>query len=280
MKDKIIFKSQEGKQKILDYYNNILQNVDFEYKENYADTKYGKTYLLEAGIPKNPTVFLLHGSCSNSAMWYGDIGMLSDKFHVFSIDILGEPGKSQPNRLELNSDDHACWINELMEKLNIDKAVLIGNSLGGWIAQKFAVNYPDKVSKLVLIAPSGIVPNKLSFVLKSIFYAMQGETGMKKIGKLITGMDELPDAVIEFNKLIAAHFNPIIGALPVFSDEQLSKMNMPVLYMAGEFDVTSDTKKAVKRLKNSLKDPSINIVKNNGHVIYDTMKEVIPFIDG
>lgn len=280
MKEQVIFKSPQGKQEILNFYNNILCEVDYKYNELYVDTSFGKTYLFEAGGRQNPTIFLFHGSCSNSAMWYSDIKELSKSYHVYSVDILGEPGKSHENRLDLTSDDYAHWINEILEELDIDKALFMGNSLGAWMAIKFAVCYPEKADKLVLIAPSGIVPAKLSFVFKSIFYAIQGEKGLAKIGKLITGTDTVPDEVLYFNKLIANHFNPIIGGLPVFSDTELRKLNMPIMFMCGENDVTLDASKAAARLKDKANQAYIDIVKGNGHIIYNVMDKIIPFLKG
>ncbi|SHJ29229.1 Pimeloyl-ACP methyl ester carboxylesterase [Dethiosulfatibacter aminovorans DSM 17477] len=273
-----VYKSNEGKMAILEYYRNIQENINFDYSEKFVDTSFGKTYLLEAGDEKKPTILLFHGSCSNSAMWYGDMGPLSENFHVVSIDILGEPGNSDENRLDIKSDNHALWIDEIVESLGVDKVILAGNSLGGWMALKYATSFPSKVDKIVLIAPSGLVPARLSFVLKSIFYAMQGERGFRKLGELITGMDELPEEVLKFNMLIANHFKPVVGGLPVFSDEDLSKLIMPVMLIYGENDVTADVRKAAERLENHLLNPNIMIIKNNSHVVYNIVEKIIDFL--
>ncbi|MEX1377425.1 MAG: alpha/beta hydrolase [Eubacteriales bacterium] len=280
MKEQIIFKSEAGKQEILSFYKKALKNVKFEYNEIYLDTSFGKTYLLEAGKADNPIVMLFHGSCTNSAMWYADIKTLSDAFHVFSVDILGEPGNSQPVRLGLKSNDHALWIDEIINQLKIDKVMIIGNSLGAWMAQKYAVNFPEKVEKIVLIAPSGITHAKPSYIFKMIFYAMQGEKGLKKLGKMITGLDSMPDEVLVFNKLISQHFNPIMGELPIFSDDELSNIVSPTLFMCGENDVIVDAEKSAARLEKSLENVTIHIAENNGHIIYNSMEEILPFLSG
>ena len=58
MKEQKIFKSKEGRQQILEFYKNILSKVTYDYNEIYIDTSYGKTYLLEAGLKENPSIFL------------------------------------------------------------------------------------------------------------------------------------------------------------------------------------------------------------------------------
>lgn len=280
MKEQLIYKSREGKQKILGFFSSATSALDYKYNETYVDTSYGKTYLFEAGDKKNPPVFLFHGSCSNSAMWYGDIKELLKTYHVYSVDILGEPGKSDENRLNLKSDDHAHWINEILEKLNIDKAMFIGNSLGAWMILKFATHYPSKAEKIVLIAPSGISAPKFSYLFKTIIYAMQGKQGMTKIGQLIYGKDKLPEIVLTFNKLILDNFNPIMGGLPTFSDDALLQLNMPTLFICGEDDAINNAHKMSMRLEKLLEQPTINIIKNNGHIIYNAMDKIIPYLKG
>ncbi len=75
--------------------------------------------MLEAGKVENPAVILLHGSCSNSAAWLGDIPTLADKFHVFAVDILGEAGNSEEYRLDIDSDQYPQWLAELLDLLSI-----------------------------------------------------------------------------------------------------------------------------------------------------------------
>ena len=95
---------------------------------------------------------------------------------------------------------------------------------------------------------------------------------------MITGTDEMPEAIMEFNRLIAAHFTPIMGALPLFTDDELARLNMPVMFMSGENDVINDGKKAAARLTDNVPDASIRIIENNGHIIYNAMEEIIPFL--
>ena len=147
--------------------------------EIYVNTAFSMTYVLEAGDPEKPPVVLIHGSCSNSAAWFGDIPVLSEDYHVFSVDIVGDAGNSEENRLDQKTEEFENWLKEVLDGLGIDKAVLIGNSLGAWISLRFAAAYPEKAEKLVLIAPSGITPTNASFVAKTILYLMLGRQGQK-----------------------------------------------------------------------------------------------------
>jgi pimeloyl-ACP methyl ester carboxylesterase len=275
----MVFKSEEGKIKILEHYKKLLRIVTVPYQERYIDTSYGTTYMIEAGNDGRPEIFLFHGSSSNSAMWFGDIPVLAEQYHVFAIDIIGEAGHSAENRLDVRKDDYAKWILELVEALNINQVILIGNSFGGWMALKFATAFSERVSRLVLIATSGITPVKFSFVFRSILYIMQGKEGLDKLNKMVFDTDDIPQEVMEVSNMIIENFNPILGSLPNYTDEQMKKLTMPVMYIAGEKDVTVYADKSAQRIKELIPHAHVKIIKNNGHVIYDIMDWIIPFLN-
>jgi pimeloyl-ACP methyl ester carboxylesterase len=241
---KKVFKSDEGRDKIRAYYNQVLSF--FAFKQQYISTTYGNTFLLEAGEGKNPVVVLLHGSCSNSAFWVAEMTELSKNFHVFAVDIIGEAGNSDEVRLELSTDAYAFWIKEILDTLEIDKVILIGNSLGGWMALKFAAAFSERISKLILIAPSGIVPPREEFIEKSVNAISKGEQELKRLHDDVNGQSALPKEVMDFIVLILENFNPITGALPVYTDDQMRRLKMPVLYIAGKEDTTVDRKNRLK----------------------------------
>ena len=274
-----VFKSDDGRRKILSHYSRLLGTVGFAYRERYVDTSFGKTYILEAGDPEKPPVVLIHGSCSNSAAWFGDIPVLAEAYHIFSVDVVGDAGNSEENRLDQTTDDFETWLREVFDGLAIGKASLAGNSLGGWIALKFAVRFPERAEKLALIAPSGIVPNKPSFLLKTILYLMMGERGRKAMSRMIFGSDNVPEEVLAYTKMIGDNFNPLTGAMPDLTDDEMRRLTMPLLYIAGENDATSDVPKAANRLKELVPGAEIRVIKYNGHVVYDTVKWVLPFLE-
>jgi len=279
MKNRKVFRSEEGRQKILGYYRELIGKLDFPYMERYIDTSFGKTYVFEAGSSDHQPVVLIHGSCSNSSMWFGDVNRLSQHYHVFSVDIAGDAGSSEPNRLDPSTNEFTDWLLEVWNGLDIEKASLIGNSLGGWICLQFASRFPERVNSLILLAPSGIVPVKLSFIVKTLFFLMMGKKGQKAMRKMIFGNDQIPEEAIRGTELIGGNFNPMTGALPPLTNQQMGRLTMPVLYIAGSLDVTADIKKASERLKRFTPNAEIRILKNNGHVVFNTMDQVIPFLN-
>ncbi len=72
------------------------------------------------------------------------------------MDLIGDAGHSAETRLDMKTDAYAEWVRAIFDSLGIEKASIMGNSLGGWMGLKFASVYPEMVEKLVLLAPSGI----------------------------------------------------------------------------------------------------------------------------
>jgi pimeloyl-ACP methyl ester carboxylesterase len=269
-----VFKSDEGRDKIRKYYNGILSFFPFARK--YVDTSFGKTFVLEAGQIGNPALVLLHGSCSNSATWLGDIPVLMGKFHVFAVDILGEAGNSEENRLDINSDEYAHWFGELFDKLGISQAVIMGNSLGGWLALHFAAAYPEKTSALVLLAPSGIVQARQSFLAKTADLSKDPKSNAS-VKDAIFGDTAVPKEVMEFMSLVMANFNPVTDALSVLTDEQMRNLTMPVFMIAGKADIITDNIEAAKRLAKFVPHARIDLTEGS-HVIVNTASVVLPFL--
>lgn len=133
---------------------------ELEAKYSDASTRYievGGTSLRvrETGDANAPAVILLHGFGSSLETWEPWARALSKRYRVVRFDLPGS-GLSEPDRSGRYSDARSLeLIRLLMDRLGIEKAALIGNSIGGRIAWRFAVAFPPRVSKLVLISPDG-----------------------------------------------------------------------------------------------------------------------------
>ena len=270
-----VFKSPTGKEKIRRYYDAILDSFPLE--QRYVDTSYGKTFILEGGMANTQPVVLLHGSCSNSAAWLGDFEALMENHHVFAVDIPGEPGNSGEFRLKIESEEYPNWLHEVANAIPIAQFVLVGNSFGGWIALRYASMYPTRIKAMVLVAPSGILVPKQTFLDQTANIAWDRELA-NAVTDAVAGDVAMPKEVKEFMMLVMEHFIPITGALPVLSDSQLHHISMPVLYIAGTDDVTMDTQLAAGRLS-QLVDHTTVVLNKGAHVITSVSQTVIPFLE-
>lgn len=268
-----VFKTEAGRDKFRAYYSNLLSRFPFGHE--FIETTYGKTFILTAGQESAPPVILLHGSCSNSAFWFPEITALSADYRVFAVDIIGEAGNSEEYRPDLNSDAFAVWLKEVLDALGLEKTIIIGNSLGGWMALKFTTAYSDRVSKLVLIASAGIAEIRPQFLSSA---ARVQETGITvPVNSAVIGNNNVPKEVLDFMNLIIESYNPI-QQLPVYTDKQLQQLSMPVLFIDGEDDVIFDAVQSSQRLSRLVPSAKIHLIKDCGHLVTDSLQYINPFL--
>ncbi len=270
---KSVFKTEAGRDKVRAYYNRVLSR--FPFGQRYVETAFGQTFMLTAGQESNPPIILLHGSCSNSAFWFPEIIALSNNFMVYAVDIIGEAGNSEEYRPDLSSDAFALWMKDVLGALGLERTVLIGNSLGGWMALKFATTYPERVSGLILIASAGLAQVRPQFLL-NVEQTRQAD-GTVPINPGIIGEQNIPKEVLDFMNLIAESYSPI-QELPEYADEQLQQLNMPVLFIDGEDDVIIDAKRSAQRLSRLIPSAVIRLLPNCGHVVTSSIEYIIPFL--
>lgn len=99
---------------------------------------------------KGTAVVLLHGYLENQKMWNAFVPEISKKFRVITIDLLGH-GTTDCLGYVHSMEDQADVVHGVLHELKIRKAVLIGHSMGGYVALAFAELYPDAMKGLVLL---------------------------------------------------------------------------------------------------------------------------------
>lgn len=103
------------------------------------------------------SVLLLHGKNFNGAYWEQTARALSAKgFRVIIPDQVGFGKSSKPQHLQYSFQLLAQNTKALLDSLHIDKICVLGHSMGGMVAARFALMYPDKTSKLILANPIGL----------------------------------------------------------------------------------------------------------------------------
>lgn len=271
-----VFRSDEGREKVLSAYRTILGH--FPVAQRHVDTPLGRTFLIEAGAADAPPVVLLHGSCGNSAFWLGVILQLVPNFRVIAVDIVGEAGLSDEQRPDLESDAYVGWLEAVLDSIAAPRAALVGNSFGGWLALKFAIARPDRVAKLAVVAASGIVTPSDLFQAESLRKKVAGSEGRSELSNAVTEGADLPEPVLEFLRLIGEHFIPMTDPLPLFADEALSALEMPVLFAFPGQDATMDARAAAARVQSLLPHADVRLLEKAGHVVTNIGEMVQPFL--
>jgi 3-oxoadipate enol-lactonase len=96
-----------------------------------------------------PPVVLLHAIATNSDMWLPQLGVWSAAFRIVRIDLPGH-GASDLPEASLTFADYAAQVREALDELEIGRVAIVGLSLGGMIAQAFALAYPERTRAVVL----------------------------------------------------------------------------------------------------------------------------------
>ena len=128
-----------------------------DYKSKFIDLDGLRVHYKNEGPSQAPTLLLLHGFTASLHVWDAWTKALTKKFQVIRIDIPGFGLSDCPriNEGELPLDVYMRIISKLLNHLEVDKAHLVGNSMGGWLSWEFAALYPNRVNKLVLMNSAG-----------------------------------------------------------------------------------------------------------------------------
>lgn len=122
-------------------------------KEHYVEVNGWRTRYVCAG-DAGPAIILLHGLGASLESWHSNVDALGQGARVFAPDIVYF-GKSAKPVKEPQHSDFVDFTLHFMDKFGIDRAVLVGNSMGGAIAAKAAMVHPERVAGLVLVDAAG-----------------------------------------------------------------------------------------------------------------------------
>ncbi|MCB0869833.1 MAG: alpha/beta fold hydrolase [Solirubrobacterales bacterium] len=104
---------------------------------------------------EGPPLLLVHGITSSSRTWKSVMPRLAEKHTVIAPDLLGHGRSAKPSG-DYSLGAYASGIRDLLVTLEVPKATVVGHSLGGGIAMQFCYQFPERVSRLVLVDTGGI----------------------------------------------------------------------------------------------------------------------------
>ena len=221
------------------------------------------------GVP----VLLIHGAGENHLIWPTGLRRLSDAI-VYAIDLPGH-GKSSGQGYS-TIEEYTDWIVSFMEAARLDRAILIGHSMGGAIAQLCGLKYPDLVSGLVLVATSAklrVAPQLLQLA-ESDFGAAVDLVSQWEWGPLT------PAEIKQLGKQQLLKIRPEIllddyRACDAFDvRDRLHEISAPVLIIAGEADQMTPLKHATF-LAEQLPHARLVAIPQAGHMVMLEAAEVV-----
>jgi pimeloyl-ACP methyl ester carboxylesterase len=264
--------SLDADEVVVQLYRSLLSRWPVSHEERCVWTRHGLAFVIECGDRAAPPLILLHAAGTNSGMWICDVATYSRHHHVLAIDLPGEPGRSAPQRLPWQGDAWAWWLADVLDGLQIGKAMFLGLSQGAWTAMRFAALQPERVERMVLVSPAGIVPDRLSFALKALPLYSMGAQGRLLVQRMVLG-DEGQSADISHSlRTLRDRFELRLRGLPLFSGSALDQLTMPVQIVMGGRDCVRDATRVVARAARHMPRLSAVVVPQSGHTVLHTRK--------
>lgn len=267
----------------LNLYDKQLSKLNCEYKDIFIDTSFGATHIIETGNFVGLPLLVFHGGNSTTAYNLLLCRFLLKDFHIYAVDIIGHPGKSEEHSLSPYGYDYGKWASEVIDGLGFDKIRCFGGSFGGGVLAKLMCVSPAKIIKSVLIVPAGI-SNAFPIGSAKMMIPLLKYTRTKD-EKYITETalfmsitkDVLDSDTLDILKNSFEHVKTKIGMPSNIKGKLIKNCTAPTLVMASESDCLFPAKKVLKRAKRIIPNCNTYELKGRGHMhlLSDNEKNMI-----
>jgi pimeloyl-ACP methyl ester carboxylesterase len=248
---------------------------------------------------KGPTLVLLHGNGSMVQDFEssGLIDAAAANHRVIAFDRPGFGHTERPGKMRWGPNEQADLIKNVLDRLGVSDAVVLGHSWGASVAAALGVRHGASVSKLILVsgyyyptlrpdflamsAPAlPLIGNLLSQTLSPLVSRLMWPALLSKI----FGPAEVPAKFRGFPKEMAVrpsqiHASAEESALLIPSaaalQSQYSELRMPVTIIAGKEDKLIDPVSQSERLHREIAHSELNIIPDNGHMVHQTATRAV-----
>lgn len=204
------------------------------------------------------------------------LGSLADRFRVFAPLMPGY-GATDPEPLLTGPDAVARHLSGVFDALGLERAVLVGHSLGGWLAATFAARCPERVSELVLAAPLGMhvpehpIANMMAMTPPERLTMLTNDPSIWE-GRLPAGPDPAFQAARAREQESLRHFTP--GPSDPELASTTSRISMPTHLLWGDADKLIPVAHAAEWQK-AITGASLQTFPGAGHLIFAELPEAL-----
>ncbi|MDD2904062.1 MAG: alpha/beta hydrolase [Syntrophales bacterium] len=280
------FKSERAQKQYLALYDAKAKKWPVSSQTKMVDTSFGTTFVRISGPENAPALVLLHGAGGNSLQWLPNIAALSQRCTVYAVDNIYDYGRSVYRAPITGAADYVVWLHELLEALGLGGHLnMVGLSYGGWITCRYALQFPDTLNKIVLLAPAGtVLPLSSAWIIHAVpcalpfrFFtknflhwlladlARQGEAGRALLEEHI---DESFLAIRSFKT--KSLVNPT-----VLTDAELQSLKVPALFIVGENEKIYSPRAAIARLHQVAPRIHTKLIPAAGHDLTMVQAEMV-----
>jgi 2-hydroxy-6-oxonona-2,4-dienedioate hydrolase len=129
---------------------------EVEFRQGFIDAGGIRTRYVEAGQRDAPAVIMLHGTGGHWETFARNVEPYSKHFRVIAFDLVGNGFSDRPD-VGYEIPLYVSHVASVMDAFGVERAHLLGTSLGSWIAAAFAIVQPERVGKLVFMSTAGLV---------------------------------------------------------------------------------------------------------------------------
>ncbi len=265
----VMFKTPAAREKIAQWHEKFRGRVSTPLDSRTVQTRFGDTHVLAGGREDAPPLVMLHGALASSSHLLRELEGLLAHFRVYAVDVIGQSVKSADVRLRVDNEEYGHWLVEVLDALSLQKVRLIGVSWGGFVAQRFVAVAPERVEKLALLVPAGMVGGsawagfwKMGWPM-SLYLMSPNEKRLRKFGAaLLSNLDDewLPyigDSFLSYR---------LDMKVPKHSKtDEFEKFAAPVLVIAAEHDISFPGQKVLDRAKLLFKAPELELLAGSQH---------------
>jgi pimeloyl-ACP methyl ester carboxylesterase len=214
------------------------------------------------------------------------IEALSEGYRTYAVDNIYDYGRSVYTRTIKGADDFVNWLDELFSILELgDNIDLMGLSYGGWLASQYALRFPNRLNKMVLLAPAGtVLPLRLEWMMRAILCAVPHRYFTKSfmywLLEDLVQKDAASRAMVEewvddsFMAIRCFKRKSMVNPT-VLEDRQLQSIKVPALYLVGENEKICSAQKAVQRLNKVAPHIKTEVIPDAGHDLTIVQVEMV-----
>ncbi len=283
------FRSEEARKLYLEFYDAKAKEWPVESETRMVETSYGQTLVRLSGPADAPPLVLLPGASANSLMWMPNIQDLSRDFRTYAVDNNYDFGRSIFTRVFKVPEDFVSWMDELFTALNLgDDINLMGLSYGGWLTSQYALHHPERLNKIVMLAPaSTVLPLSWGFLKHSIIVLIPHRHFTKvMMNWIMVDWSQKDEAVRlwmedweESIYLGARCFKPKMLVSPtVLTDSEWQNLKVPTLFVVGENEKIYSAHDAIARLNNVAPEITTDLIPAAGHDLTVVQSDLVDSI--
>ena len=231
----------------------------------------------EEGPYSAPVILFIHGFPLNKSMWNPQMEAFKKDFRVIAYDIRGH-GKTEPGNKDFSIDLFVNDLIEFMDMFSIDKAILCGLSMGGYIALKAVEDYPKRFSGLVLCDTNCLADtpeakeNRMKAIesIKLNGVEKYADESLKKLFAPDSLLTKEKETVSVRRMILKTTEESLINTLKALSIRQetctrLNEIKIPVLIMVGSED-TITPPSAAQSMHEKIPGSILEIIEHAGHL--------------